>query len=43
MSHNILYFEYFSPKGPFQNCENGNFFEEIKSTPFLSPEDDLDV
>ena len=43
MSHNILYFEYFSPKGPFQNCENGNYFEKNISTPFLSPKDDLEV
>ena len=37
MSHNILYFEYFSPKGPFQNCENGNFFEKNHFYPFFEP------
>ena len=28
MSHNILYFEYFCSKGPFQNCENSIFFRK---------------
>ena len=37
MSHNILYFEYFSPKGTFQNCENGNFFEKNHFYPFFKP------
>ena len=36
MSHNILYFEYFRPKGPSQNCQNGNFFEKNHFSRFLT-------